>query len=141
MRDNSRRLSSHSFPGRSPAKGKRKEGVGQEGSKRKESSSGAATCRLAFLSRRPGSRLYEESHNGNLRFSLAFPSAPVRFLIPLLLFRVSHASSFLTLSFFVSHRVLCLLLHLARDSSRRAFSIGDRRNSSARSRKELMPIN
>lgn len=45
-------------------------------SKRKESSSGAATCRLAFLSRRAGSRLYEESHNGNLRFSLAFLPPP-----------------------------------------------------------------
>lgn len=53
--DDSRRLSSHSFPGRSCPKGRRKErgGVGQEEGKRKESSSGAATCGLAFLSRRP----------------------------------------------------------------------------------------
>lgn len=55
VEDDSRRLSSHSFPGRSYPKGRRKErgGVGQEEDRRKESSSGAATCGLAFLSRRP----------------------------------------------------------------------------------------
>jgi len=59
--DDSRRLSSHSFPDRSCPKGRHKErgGVGQEGGKRKESSSGAATCGLAFLSRRPEPALRE----------------------------------------------------------------------------------
>lgn len=77
--DDSRRLSSHSFPGRSCPKERRKErgGVGQEEGKRK------ARGRSHPREQQPAdwpfyradrSRLYEESHNGNLRFSLALLS-------------------------------------------------------------------
>lgn len=71
--DDSRRLASHSFPGRSCPKGRRKEREGAWGRRKARGRNHPREQQPADwpFYRADRSRLYEESHNGNLRFSLA----------------------------------------------------------------------
>lgn len=97
----------HSFPGRSRPRGTREE-TGQEGGWNEGGRSHPREQQPADwpFYRADRSRLYEESHNGNLRSSLPSPQ-PHRPLTPRDLFSFASAS-LLLLSFFTSQHVLCV---------------------------------